>query len=56
MPEIYLLFIGVAVSLFELIGILLGIREFRKAGKELTKQRISLESAAIRVRKNGVEK
>ncbi|WP_157953835.1 hypothetical protein [Microbulbifer sp. A4B17] len=52
MPEVYLLFIGVAVSLFELLGILLGIREFRKAGQEMTKQRISLEAAAKRAGQN----
>ncbi|WHI44791.1 hypothetical protein ACJJIW_06035 [Microbulbifer sp. JMSA004] len=56
MPEIYLLFIGVAVSLFELVGILLGIREFRKAGEEMAKQRISFEVAANKSRRNGVEK
>ncbi|MCO1333040.1 hypothetical protein MO867_01680 [Microbulbifer sp. OS29] len=52
MPEIYLLFIGLAVSLFEFIGILLGIHEFRKAGVELAKQRLSLEAEAIK-RKRG---
>ncbi|WP_444895562.1 hypothetical protein [Microbulbifer sp. SSSA005] len=52
MPESYLLFIGIAVSLFELIGIMLGIHEFRKAGLELAKQRISLEAAAKKARQN----